>query len=53
MLSKGDCMYLSIIRLKEKFFFAMTELFISKKKNSEIYYDKDLQRYREEKHIWY
>ncbi len=46
-------MFLSIIKLKERIFFGLTELFISKKRNSDLYYDEDLQRYREEKHIWY
>jgi len=53
MKSKGDCMFLSLLRLKERFFFAISGLFRSKNRNCDIYYDEDLQRYREEKHIWY
>ncbi len=50
---KEMAMFLAFMRLKERLYFAITEIFISKKKNSEIYYDEDLQRYREEQHIWY
>ena len=46
-------MFLVLQRLKDRFFFAVTDLFMSKKKNCEIYYDEDLIRYREEKNIWY
>ncbi len=46
-------MFLAFWRLKDRFFFAVRDLFITKKKNCEINYDDDLQRYRDEQHIWY